>query len=311
MGKTAFIFPGQGAQYVGMGQQFFTDTAEGKDIFAAADKILGFSLQDLCLEGPIEDLQKTSNTQPALLAVSYMAYVLLSKEGVKPDLVAGHSLGEYSALLAAGVMDFSTALQLVRKRGELMEEAAADKGGGMAAILGLAAEKLEAVCAEVDGIVEPVNYNCPGQIVIAGEVKALEEAMKKAKEQGAKRAVRLAVSGPFHSSLMQPVGEKLAQELALKEFVPASIPVVTNVDASFLTEIKDIKESLVKQVYSSVRWEQSVRAMLDFGIDTFIELGPGKVLSGLVKKIDKSVNIYHVEDMETLAKTTEALKEGM
>jgi len=312
MARIAFVFPGQGSQYVGMGKSLAEKFPQIKESFNLANQTLGFDLTNLCFHGPEEELQQTANTQPAILTVSIACYNLLKDRGIQAEVTAGHSLGEYSALVAAGALDFSTALRLVRKRGQLMQEAASKGVGGMAAILGLDGQKTREACAEAGkiGIVEPVNYNCPGQIVIAGENEALDEALKIAKEKGAKRAVRLAVSGPFHSSLMQPVSEKLALELENINFSEPEIPVVTNVSGTYLREAEKIKEALVQQVCSSVQWEESIKNMTAQGVDTFIEVGPGKVLSGLIKKISKNVQILHVEDLDSLEKTMGCLEGG-
>jgi len=309
MARIAFVFPGQGSQYVGMGKNLAENFSEAAKILEIAKQTLDFDLPQLCFNGPEEELQKTANTQPAILTISTICCNLLKEKGIQPEIVAGHSLGEYSALVASGVLDFTMALKLVRLRGQLMQEFAAEGMGGMAAILGLDKEKTQVACLESDGVVEPVNYNCPGQIVIAGENKALDQAIKLAKEKGAKRAVRLAVSGPFHSSLMQPVSEKLALALEKISFTEAVVPVVSNVTADCLTEPEQIKNSLIKQVYSPVQWEQSITKILEQGIDTFIEVGPGKVLSGLIKKIAKGTTILNVEDSDSLHKVLNYLKE--
>jgi len=310
MAKIAFVFPGQGSQYVGMGKVLAENFCQAAEVFSLADQTLGLNLIDLCFTGPEEELQKTINTQPAILTASVACCEILKEKGVQAQVAAGHSLGEYSALVAAGVLDFPTALKLVRRRGELMQEAAAQGVGGMAAILGLDNQKVEEACREASslGVVEPVNYNCPGQLVIAGENQALEEALRLAKEKGAKRAVKLAVSGPFHSSLMEPVSQKLVLELDQVDFHNAVIPIVSNVDGKYRQEREDIKEALVKQVYNSVQWEVTIKNMVSEGTDIFIEVGPGKVLSGLIKKIHKGASILNVEDLASLEKTLDYLK---
>jgi [acyl-carrier-protein] S-malonyltransferase len=305
MGKVAFIFPGQGSQQVGMGADLVEEFAVAKETFAEADNALDIDISKLCFEGPAEDLQETSNTQPAILTTSIAVYRVLKEKGIEPDIVAGHSLGEYSALVAAGVLDFTDAVKLVRKRGQLMEEA----DGTMAAIIGLNAKEVEELCqkASTAGIVEPANYNCPGQIVISGEKEGVEQATKLAQEAGAKKAVILNVSGPFHSSLMEPAGEKLSKELAEVTLNDAQVPVVTNINAEFTTKDEDFVQALIKQISGSVRWEESVKAMIEDGVDTFVEVGPGRVLKGFMRRIDRKVTALNVEDLASLEKTLKKL----
>ncbi|WP_227766720.1 ACP S-malonyltransferase [Zhaonella formicivorans] len=312
MPKIAFIFPGQGSQYVGMGKDFAEHHPAAAAVFAQAEQQLGFSLAKLCFEGPEDVLKQTSNTQPALLTTSIACYEVLKGEGIQPDYLAGHSLGEYSALVAAGSISFPDAVSLVQKRGQLMEEAYPSGQGGMAAVLGLSALQVEKVCkaATSYGLVQPANYNCPGQVVIAGENAALKQAVILAKEAGAKRVVELAVSGPFHSKLMEKAGDKLAAILSEIEVRDPFLPVIANVNAEPLRTGQEVRNSLVKQLSNPVRWEETVQKLYDLGVRIFVEVGPEKVLSGLVKKIVKDVLIANVQDRESLQKTLTALKGG-
>lgn len=311
MSKIAFIFPGQGAQYIGMGKELFENIEVCKNIFNIADEELDFKLSKLCFEGQEEELNITENTQPAILTTSIAALMALKEHGITCDVTAGLSLGEYSALVCAGAMDFSDAVKLVKKRGRFMQEAVPVGIGTMAAILGLEASYVEEACSEARtaGIVEIANLNCPGQIVIAGEIAAVELACEKAKAKGAKRAMLLSVSAPFHTSMLKPAAEKLELELESIKLEDIAIPVMTNVTGDYVKSKDDIKSTLKLQVMSSVLWETIIRNMIRDGVDTFVEIGPGKVLSGFVKKIDRKLTVVNVEDIASLNKAVELLKQ--
>ncbi|MFZ5596199.1 MAG: ACP S-malonyltransferase [Bacillota bacterium] len=305
MGRTAFVFPGQGSQQVGMGRDIYDGYAAAKDVFDRAGAVLGIDMASLCFDGPVEELTKTVNAQPAILTVSVALLALLGKAGIRPDVVAGHSLGEYSALVAAGSVDFEDAVRLVRLRGQYMQEAVPLGEGGMVAVIGMETDEVVEICKGLSGpgaVVEAVNLNCPGQVVIAGDNGSLARASAVLKEKGARRCLPLPVSAPFHSSLMRPAGDRLAADMAAVNFRQPEVPVVSNVTAGYHQGGEDIKKLLVKQVSSPVRWEESVRRMVEDGVDTFVEVGPGKVLAGLIKKIDREVSVYNVEDSSSLEK---------
>ena len=311
MSKLAFVFPGQGAQKVGMGKDFFDNYDVEKKMFKEADEALGYSIMKMCFEGPEEDLKLTANTQPAILTISCIANEILKENGVQPEITGGHSLGEYSALVAAGVLKFQDAVALVHKRGAYMQEAVPVGEGGMAAIIGVDREKIVEICQSVsaESPVQAVNFNCPGQIVIAGATRGVELAVEELKAAGAKKAVILPVSAPFHSTLMKPAAEKLAVELDKVTLSDAKIPVVANVNAQVLTKAEDIKASLVAQAASPVLWEDCVAKMKEFGADVLLEAGPGKTLCGFNRRIDKSIKSLNVEDVESLEKSLDYFKE--
>lgn len=309
MGKLAFIFSGQGAQYVGMGRQIAERYPASDAVFTQACEALGFDIRNMVFEGDEDTLKITENTQPAILTMSIACLQPLLEKGIRPDVAAGLSLGEYSAHVAAGTLDFKTAVSLVRKRGRFMQEAVPVGEGTMAAILGLDADTVTECCrsASAEGVVEPANFNCPGQIVIAGAVRAVEKAVELCKSKGAKRAMQLQVSAPFHCGMLKPAGDRLRTELEKVTLGEMELPVVTNVTAERVKDKEQVKELLIRQVSNPVRWEASVENMIAGGVDTFVEIGPGKTLCGFVRKIDKNVKILNVEDIESLNNTYKEL----
>ena len=309
MGKVAFVFPGQASQYPGMGKELAEKYPAARAVFDEADSALGFSISKMCFEGSEEELKLTANTQPAILTCSIAVSRVLAERGLTPDFVAGHSLGEYSALVAAGALKFSDAVQLVHRRGTYMQEAVPPGVGAMAAIMGLSPAVVADACKRAaDGeICSAANLNSPEQTVISGHAAAVKRAVEIASQLGAKRAVILAVSAPFHSALMMPAQEKLEKELKQTAFAPLRVPLVTNVDADTIETGDEAREALIRQVTMPVRWQESIRLLIDEGVNTFVEVGPGKVLTGLLRQIERSVATLNVEDEKSLAATVEKI----
>jgi [acyl-carrier-protein] S-malonyltransferase len=299
--KTAFLFPGQGSQYVGMGKELCDHFPAAKTVFERAEARLGREYIDVIFSGPEEKLRETRFTQVSLFIVSMAAHAVLRSVDRRADVMAGHSLGEYSALCAAGAFDLETGLDLVKARGQAIGEAAEKVPGTMAALIGLDRTVVDDICsrASAKGICQPVNFNCPGQIVVAGGVEAVEEAVKLAHAAGSPKSLRLNVSGAFHSTLMKPAADKMANVLAAAKIVAPAVPVVTNVDAQWTQEPQQIREKLVRQIDHAVLWEDTLKGMIGAGVETFIEIGPGRVLSGLLRRTDKTRKFSNIEDKKS------------
>lgn len=303
MKKIAFVFPGQGAQYAGMGKDFYEQFPESREVFDKASELLGMDMRELCFEEN-DRLDLTEYTQAAMITTIGAILKKIETLGIRPQVAGGLSLGEYGALVSAGVLDLYDAIRLVRLRGQLMQEAVPAGVGAMAAVLGMEQQQVEQACEQTPGVVSIANYNCPGQLVISGEAAAVEAASNRLKEMGAKRVVPLKVSGPFHSALLQPAGEKLYEALKDTEIHKPVIPYTANVTADYVTDDADIRELLARQISSSVRWQQCVERMIADGVDVFVEIGPGRTISSFVKKIDRTretINIDKAEDLEKLS----------
>jgi [acyl-carrier-protein] S-malonyltransferase len=312
MGRIAFLFPGQASQYPGMGRELAENHPAARQVFEEADRALGISLSRICFAGSEEELKLTANTQPAILTCSVAAHHVLAEKGIRPDFVAGHSLGEYSAVVAAGGLGFSDTVKLVRKRGTYMQEAVPAGKGAMAAIMGLSPAVVADACkrAAEGEVCAPANLNSPDQTVISGSALAVKRAVEIASQLGAKRAVILPVSAPFHSALMMPAQERLEKELRQMAFAKLQVPLVTNVDADTVTTGEEARDALIRQVSQPVRWEESVRLLIEEGVTTFVEVGPGKVLTGLLRQIERSVQALNVEDEKSLNAALEKIVQG-
>jgi [acyl-carrier-protein] S-malonyltransferase len=309
MGKVAFVFPGQASQYPGMGKELAEKYPAARAVFEEADQTLGFSVSKMCFEGSEEELKLTANTQPAILTCSVGMYRVAAEKGIQPDYVMGHSCGEYSALVAAGALKFADAVKLVRKRGTYMQEAVPAGVGAMAAILGLSHAVVADACKRAAGteVCSAANLNSPEQTVISGHAGAVKRAVEIASQLGAKRAVILPVSAPFHCALMMPAQERLEKDLAKTDFADLRFPLVTNVDADTIEKGEEARSALVRQVTMPVRWEESVRLLIDEGVNTFVEVGPGRVLTGLLRQIERSVAALNIEDEKSLGATLEKI----
>lgn len=308
--KVAYIFPGQGAQYAGMGHDLYDSSDSARIVFKQADEALGFSLSQLCFNGPDDELRKTINAQPAIVTISLaLLSAMRNSEGSKslpaPAFVAGHSLGEYTALAAAGVVDFATAIYLTRERGRLMHQTGLENPGGMAAVIGLDEASLSDICTQSGTKI--TNFNCPGQLVISGDTDSLDKAVKLAEAKGARRVIPLQVSGAFHTRYMQPAADGLAEIIATIPFAAPQIPIVANTTASEMTTAEMVKEELLSQLCNSVQWQRSIEYMIESGVSTFIEIGPGKVLSGLIKRINRDVKTINICDIEAITNLADIL----
>lgn len=312
MGKLAFLFPGQASQYPGMGKELAEKVPTAAKVFAEADAVLGVAISQMCFAGTEEELKLTANTQPAILTVSVAVFRILEEKGIRPEYVAGHSSGEYSALVAAGGLAFPDALKLARKRGAYMQEAVPAGVGAMAAILGLSPAQVAEICKKAaDGeVVSPANLNSPEQTVISGHAAAVKRAVELASQSGAKRAVVLPVSAPFHCALMMPAQTRLEADLRRTPFSNPRVPLVTNVDADTISTGEEAREALIRQVSLPVRWEESMRLLIDEGVTTFVEVGPGRVLTGILRQIERSVHCFNVEDEKSLQSALEKLAQA-